>query len=161
VNVWPAAVIVPVRAAPLLAATENPTVPLPVPEAPLEIVTQLAFDPAVHGQVDADAVTPNDPGPPTSATLWTVGEIENVHGGGGGGAAAACDTVNVLPAAVIVPLRAAPEFAATVNDTLPLPVPELPPETVIHAAFDAAVHAHVPADALTANDPEPPVSTTD
>jgi hypothetical protein len=47
-----------------------------------------------------------------------------------------------------------------VNDTLPLPVPELPPEIVIHEAFDAAVQAHAPADALTANDPEPPVSAT-
>ena len=124
-NVWPAAVIVPVRADPVLAATANPTEPLPVPETPVEIVIQVVFEPAVHAQVDGDAVTPNDPDPPASATLWSVGEIENVHGGGGG-AAAACDTVNVLPAAVIVPLRAAPEFAATVKDTLPLPAPELP-----------------------------------
>jgi len=147
----------------VLAATENPTEPLPVPEAPLEIVIQPAFDAAVHAQVDADAVTPNEPDPPASPTFWSAGEIENVHGGGGGGGggAAACDTVNVLPAAVIVPLRAAPVFAATVNDTLPLPLPELPPEMVIHGAFDAAVHAHVPADAVTANDPEPPVSATD
>ena len=159
-NVWPAAVIVPVRADPVLAATANPTEPLPVPETPVEIVIQVVFEPAVHAQVDGDAVTPNDPDPPASATLWSVGEIEIVHGAGGG-AAAACDTVNVLPAAVIVPLRAAPEFAATVKDTLPLPAPELPLVIVIHEAFDAAVQAHVPADALTANDPEPPVSATD
>jgi hypothetical protein len=89
-----------------------------------------------------------------------VGAIEKVHAGGGVGAAA-CDTVNVLPAAVIVPLRAAPEFAATVNDTVPFPVPDAPLETVIHAAFDAALHAQLVADAVIAIDPDPPVSPTD
>ena len=83
--------------------------------------------------------------------------MEYVHGAG----AAACDTVNVLPATVIVPLRAPPELAATLNDTVPLPVPELPPDTVTHEAFDAAVHPHVAADAVTATEPEPPASGTD
>jgi hypothetical protein len=69
--------------------------------------------------------------------------------------------VNVLPAAVMVPLRAAPEFAATVNDTTPLPVPEAPLEIVIHAALDAAVHAQLVADAVIAIEPGPPVSPID
>lgn len=69
-------------------------------------------------------------------------------------------TVKVFPAAVIVPLRAPPAFAATVNDTVPLPVPVLPPDIVIHGTLAAAVHAHVAADAVTAIDPDPPVSET-
>jgi hypothetical protein len=83
-----------------------------------------------------------------------------VHGGGGV-AAAACETVNVLPAAVTEPVRAAPEFAATVNETVPLPVPDAPLEIVIHAAFEAAVHAQLVAEAVIAMEPEPPVSLTD
>ena len=82
-----------------------------------------------------------------------------VHGAGAG--AAACVTVNVLPAAVIVPLRAAPVLAATLNATVPLPPPDPPLAIVIHAAFEAAVHAHVPADAVTAIEPLPPPSPID
>ena len=42
VTVWPAMVRVPVRAAPVLAATVKFTVPLPLPEAPLVTVIQVA-----------------------------------------------------------------------------------------------------------------------
>ena len=80
-----------------------------------------------------------------------------MHGAAG---AAACDTVNVCPAAVIVPLRALPELAATVNAIVPLPVPDAPLEMVIHAAFDEAVHAHVVAEAVTVMEPEPPFSVS-
>jgi len=79
-----------------------------------------------------------------------------VHGAG----AAAWETENVRPAAVIVAVRAAPVFAATLNATLPLPVPELPLEIVTHGTLDDAVHAQVPADAVTAIDPVPPPSDT-
>jgi len=82
-------------------------------------------------------------------------------GGGGGGGAAACDTVNVLPAAVMVPLRAVPEFAATVNETVPFPVPDAPLEIVIHPAFDAALHPQLVDDAVIAIEPDPPVSPID
>ena len=60
-----------------------------------------------------------------------------------------CVTVNVCPPAVIVPLRGAPRFARTVNDTDPDPVPEL--VVVIHGALEVAVHVQ-PADVLTLND---------
>src|SRR4051812_29963049 len=101
--------MVPLRAAPGFAAAENETVPLPGPEPPLAIVIHAAFDAAVHAHVDADAVTPNDPDPPASPIAWSDGAMEKVHdggGGGGGGGAAPCDTVNVFPAIVSVPVRA-------------------------------------------------------
>ena len=71
-----------------------------------------------------------------------VGYIQNVHGAG------CCVTVSVWPPMVIVPLRAAPAFAAAMNTTTPPPVPDNPDVTVIHAAFETAVQAH-PAPALT------------
>jgi hypothetical protein len=52
-----------------LAAYDKPTVPLPVPLAPDAIVTQPAFDAAVHEQVGADAVTLTDPLPPDAPTV--------------------------------------------------------------------------------------------
>jgi len=112
-------VSVPERAAPVLAATVKPTVPLPAPDAPLVTVSHPAFALAVHVQVPAEAVTATDAAPPASPTFWLAGAIVIVHGGGGG---AACETVNVCPPIVSVPVRAAPEFAATVNVTVPLPV---------------------------------------
>ena len=51
-------------------------------------------------------------------------------------------TVNVRPPAVIEPLLAAPAFASTRYVTVPVPVPEAPPVTVIQPAFDVAVQAH-------------------
>jgi hypothetical protein len=78
---------------------------------------------------------------------------------GGGAAAAACDTVNVCPAIVSVPLRAAALFAATVKATVPLPVPDPPLVMLIHDAFDAAVHVH-PLAVVTVDDPLPPLAST-
>jgi hypothetical protein len=51
-------------------------------------------------------------------------------------------TVNVCPAIVTVPARAAPVFAAMLIPTEPLPVPEAPDVTVIHGAALTDVHAH-------------------
>src|SRR4051794_26814644 len=82
--------------------------------------------------------------------------MEKVHGGAG----AACETVNAWPPMVSVPDRAAPVFAATVNATVPLPVPDAPPVTVSQPTFAPAVHAQVGADAVTVTDPEPPPSAT-
>jgi hypothetical protein len=152
-------VSVPARATPVLAPAMKLTVPLPVPDAPAVTVSHGAFAAAVHVQVPADAVTATDPEPPVSATFWLVGAIVNVHGGGGGGGAA-CDTVKVCPPIVSVPLRAVPVFAATVNATEPLPVPDDPPVIVNHGTLAPAVHPHEPADAVTVTEPGPPVSPT-
>ena len=156
-KVWPPMVSVPERAAPVLAADVKLTVPLPVPDAPAVTVSQGTFAIAVHVQVPADAVTPTDPEPPVSATFWLVGAIVMVHGGGGGGV---CDTVKVWPPIVSVPLRAVPVLAATVNATVPLPVPDEPPVIVNHGTLAAAVHPQEPADAVTVTEPDPPVSPT-
>jgi hypothetical protein len=69
-------------------------------------------------------------------------------------------TVNVWLAIVIVPLRAAPVFAATVKPTDPLPVPLAPEVTVIQAALVVAVHAQL-AGAVTSTEPVAPMSVTD
>ncbi len=71
--------------------------------------------------------------------MSTVGRrTEKSHG------AAACVTVKVCAAIVAVPVRAAPELAATFSLTVPGPVPVPPEAIVIHGAFAADVHAHDP-----------------
>jgi hypothetical protein len=82
-------------------------------------------------------------------------------GGGGGGGGAAWVTVNVWPAMVIVPVRTAAVFAATVKLTDPLPVPAAPAVIVIHDALLTAVHAHVPPAVTVIAVPGPPASAID
>jgi len=82
----------------------------------------------------------------------------NVHGGGGAGAAA-CVSVNVRPATEILAVRElVVVLAATVNATVPLPVSDCPDVMVTHDALVAAVHAQLPAEAVTAIEPDPPLS---
>jgi hypothetical protein len=158
VKVCPPMVRVPVRAAAGFAATLNATVPLPVPDAPLVTVNHAAFALAVHAHVFADAVTVTVPVVPPSAASCDAGEILKVHGGGG---AAACVTVKVFPAAAIVAVRELlVVLAATVNLTLPLPVPERPAVMLIQDALVVAVQAQVLADEVTAIDPDPPAAAT-
>ena len=77
-------------------------------------------------------------------------------------AAAAWVTVNVRPAMVIVPVRAAPVFAATVKLTDPGPVPVAPAVIVIHdGALLMAVHAHVPPAVTVIAVPAPPAAAID
>jgi hypothetical protein len=151
-------VIVPVRSAGCMFG-EMPyaTVSDPVPDEPWSTTSQSTFAEAVHVHVAADAVTVTLPLPPSAGTDCVVGDIENVHGGGGG---AACDTVKVCPAIAIVPVRGAAVLTSTLKVTMPLPVPEAPLVTVNHAALALAVHAHVGAEAVTATEPDVPVSAT-
>jgi hypothetical protein len=85
-----------------------------------------------------------------------------VHAGGGGGGcglfAAACDTVNTRPAIVIVPVRAAPVFAATPNVTLPFPRSLEPDNTVIHDALLAAVQSQLSGADTAIGPPVPPAA---
>lgn len=78
---------------------------------------------------------------------------------GDGAGTPACETVNVWPATVNVPDLAAPVFAATVNATLPLPIPDVPLVIVIHAAFDVAFHVQVLV-VVTVVDPLAPAAST-
>ena len=89
-----------------------------------------------------------------------IGEIgvgaESVPGGVGGGAALWV-IVKVVPVIVSVALRAAPVFGATVNATVPLPLPDAPDEIATKVALLAAVHVH-PVAAVTGTDPVPPAA---
>ena len=136
--------------------------PLPWPLAPdVTVIHEVLLD-ALHVQVapvDTLIVAELAPRP----TLRLVGEIEYAHaagglgGGGGGGLLAACETVNVCPAIVTVPLRDPLAFADTTYATLPLPVPDPPELTEIHAALLSARHAQ-PLVVVTVTVPElPPV----
>jgi hypothetical protein len=151
VNVNPAIVSVPLRAAPVLASVVYCTVPLPVPDAPFGILIQEALLAAVHVQPD-EAVTPTDPAPPSGGADCDVCESEYEQ-------AFAWLIVTVRPATVAVPLRAAPPFAATVSCTVPSPVPPAPDGTLIHATLDAAVHRHPP-DVSTETLTVPPAAAT-
>ena len=150
----PAIERVPVRAGPVLAATANATLPLPVtlPDAGLVIVIQLAFDEAVHAHA-LSVVIVADPFPPASGNDVTEAVTEYAQG-------AACVTVNVCPPIVSVPVRAAPLFAATVNETVVLPLPDVLLEMLIQSAFDFAVHVQPPFVA-SATLPFPPAAAND
>jgi hypothetical protein len=75
-------------------------------------------------------------------------------------AAAACDTVNVWPAIVMVPVRAVPVFAATLYVTVPDPLPDAPPMIVIQPALLVAVQLH-PVPAVTFTKLLPPALPSD
>ena len=68
-------VSVPVRIGPALAATAKSTVPLPGPELWEVIVSQSAFDVAVHAQ-PPPVVTATVPAPPAASNAWLAGAIE-------------------------------------------------------------------------------------
>jgi hypothetical protein len=151
VNVCPAAVIVPLRAPPVLAAAVNCTVPEAVPLPPDVTEIQEAFAVAVHAHAPV-AFTVNDPDPPPDGTVWPAGEIENVQ-------PLACTTVNAWPAIVTVPRRSASAFAAITSCTVPLPDPPLPEEMPIHGTLLPAFHEQ-PAGAVTPTDAFPPMLPT-
>ena len=68
----------------------------------------------------------------------------------------ACVTLTGCPATVTVVLRDEVEgFAVNVKPTVPLPLPEPPDATVIHASFSVTVQAQ-PAGAVTLTLPAPP-----
>ena len=148
----PAIVSVPLRATPPFASNAYCTVPLPLPDAPLEIVTQgVLLVAAVHEHPDG-AVTATDPVPAPAGTVCDVGDREYEH-------PLAWTIVTVRPAIVAVPLRALPLLTATVNCTVPPPLPLDPDDTLIHDAFEVAVHRHPPGvvtDTLT----PPPAAPT-
>jgi hypothetical protein len=88
--------------------------------------------------------------PPLAPISCLLGEVEYEHG-----ATADCVAVNVWPAIVTVPVRAAPRLGATPIPTSPVPVPLAPDTTAIHDALLDAVHAH-PLCVLTSTLSPPP-----
>jgi hypothetical protein len=155
VNVLPPIVSVPVRGLVVgFAATLYVTDPFPLPVAPALMVIQATLLVAVHAQ-PAAAVTVTVPLPPAAVAFADGAPIVGAHG------VPACVTVKVAPAIVSVPVRlVVPAFAATVNVTVPDPVPAAPVLTVIHAALLTAVQVH-PVPALTVLLPLPPAAETD
>src|SRR3982751_223271 len=81
VTVWPPMFSVPVRAGPLLAATDTATTAFPAPLAPLVTVSQLSTAVADHVQV-VNAVTVNVVVPASAETDWLDGATLALHGGG-------------------------------------------------------------------------------
>lgn len=73
VKMRPPTVMVPVRAGPVLAATEKLTVPLPVPLAPPVIVIQLSLRTACQSHA-AVVVRLKLPVPPAVPKFWLVDE---------------------------------------------------------------------------------------
>jgi hypothetical protein len=125
---------------------------LPLPVAPAVMVIHEALLAAVHAQ-PAAAVTLTVPVAAAAVvSVLDVGEIVGEQ------VTPDCVTVNVAPPTVRVPVRLAlPELAATVNDTVPVPVPADPAVTVIHVASLTAVHAQI-VEAVAVVLPEPPVA---
>ncbi len=155
-NVWPAIVTVPVRAPEVLGATVNPTLPLPVALAPEVTEIHGALLVALHAHPAAVLTATGDPGPPAAAIDCDVGRMEYAHA-----VAAAWFKVNLWPAIVTVPVRAADVLAATVKPTVPLPLPVAPEVTTIHGSSLLALHGQ-PAGVVTATgDPEPPSAPID
>ena len=158
VTARPAIVAVALRGTvPVFAATENVTAPLPLPAAPAVMFSHADPSDADHVQPPG-AVTENVTGPPVRATACATGDTEYVHG------APAWVTPRASPAIVIVALRlAVVPFAATVNATVPLPLPLAPLVIAIHDAVSEAVHPH-PAGAVTENvlaAPDAPIDRLD
>jgi hypothetical protein len=95
VNVWPATVMVVLRASPALGSSANVTSPGPEADIPAKIRTHEAPAEAVQAQ-PALVFTVNDPLPPEEGYAPPAGaRVEH---------APAWLTVNVNPATVIVPL---------------------------------------------------------
>ena len=136
----------------VLAAAVYPTLPLPLPLAPLVIVTHEApVAVQVHPLV---VVTATVPLPPVAVSDRLAGEMVYVQ------AAAASVTVKVLPAIVsVADLDDVVVLAAAVYPTLPLPLPLAPLVIVTHEA-PVAVQVH-PLVVVTATVPLPPAAVSD
>jgi hypothetical protein len=105
VTVRPATVTMPVRPGPMLAANARSTAPFPVPPAVPVIPIQPALLAAVHAH-DAAAATSTRAPPPLAAAAMFSGDTANEQ-------PVSCDTVNVCPAIITVPLRGGPVLVCT------------------------------------------------
>jgi hypothetical protein len=141
--------IVPLRAAPVLAATLYPMVPLPEPVAPEVIVIHDAPLMAVQSQDAAvDTLTAPVLAETGAPIVFGFRLIEQP---------VAWLIVVVAEPALIVPLRAGPLLGATVKPMLALPEP-FGDVMVIHGTFVVADHAHVVVS--DSGGPPPPTAGT-
>jgi hypothetical protein len=155
-------VSVPLRAAPLLAATLNVTVPLPVP---LVRPVRLIHDALLLADQSHDAGAPTEmellvaPDARNDTSLGETATLQVMGVTGGGGAALACwVSFTVWSATTIEAARVVvAAFAATVKLTLPVPVPVVPAVSTTHPASACALHAQ-PLAAVTVILPLPPAA---
>jgi hypothetical protein len=152
VNVRLATAIVPVRAAPVLAATLKVTTPLPVPLVPDVMVIHGTSVLAVHPHTLCPA-TANVPGPPAAVTFWLVGAIEMLQFTG----AADCTTAARWPPTTMLPVRSPPGLVSTLKSISPDPVPLAGPVNEIQLTSADAVQAQSLSLAPTATVPVPPL----
>jgi len=138
----------------VFGAALNVTVPLPVPLLPDVIVSHVALLAAVHPHPEAVDTAIEVPAPPAALIDCATGSIEYEQ-------PVAWFTVNVWPAIVSVPVRALPVFAATLNETLPSPVPLAPEVIVSHAALLVAVQLQPLVVDTATGDPPPPDALID
>jgi hypothetical protein len=126
------------------------TDPLPEPLAPAVMSIQDALLAAVHAHPAAVVTATGPPDPPDGSKDALVGATRYVQGGGDGGGGGgggggvgglgveegdACRTANVWFSILIVPVRSAPLLAATLNATVPVPLPEAGAVIVIHESL--------------------------
>src|SRR5512141_3251232 len=124
--------------------------PLPVP-VPVVTASHGASLLADHVHV-APVVTAKEAGPPSLPIEADVGDIEYVQLTG----APSWSILAVCPPMVSELLRLPwSGFAATVNDTVPAPLPLAPDVIVSHCASARAVQVH-PVAVVTVAEPEPP-----
>ena len=153
VKLCPAIVSVPVRVPPLFASKAYCTVPLPLPEAPFEIVTHGVLVAAAVQVQPAGAVTATDPVPAAADTVWdpgrqrvrTTSALVDGHRSAGD---------RHRPGPRTAGIRRDSELHRTVTAAA-----RCRGGTLIHAAFDVAVHRQPPpvfTDTLTA---PPPLAT--
>jgi len=143
------------RAPPLLAAAATEKLPLPVPEAPLVIVSQLGSPLVAFHEHQLFVVTCTVAVSPAIARVRLPGATLKLQ------PAAACVTVNAWPPTVTVALRAPPPFAAALTCAVPLPVPDAPSVTV-NQVVSLLVVVHVQAlPVATAKAAVPPPAAID
>ena len=127
--------MMPVRSAPTLGGRVNPMTAGPIPVAGPVSVIQGVSVVAVQAQ-SPSVVTSTVEAPPLVAIVWLAGVSVKRHG-------ARCDTLACSLLIVIMASRTdAPSFAATRNDTVPLPCPDAGDKLEIQLALVDAVHAH-------------------
>src|SRR3990170_1369165 len=128
--------MVPVRAAPVDAATSNATSALPFPVA-VRTTIQGESDEAVQVHSELEARTLKLPEPPTWAKVLEGSESENVH------SAAACITSTLWSLRTTEPRRTSGSgLADAATSTVPSPCPDAPALIASHAASTEAAQAH-------------------
>jgi hypothetical protein len=148
--VRPAIVNVLLLAGPVVGATVNETVPFPLAEVPPPSAIHVALLAALHPQAADVDVTATVLEPPALPIEYDSGLMPKRQ-------PLAWVIVNACSPTVTVAVRGGPSDAATLNVTVPGPVPDPPAVIATQVASVRADHEHV-APVVTLTDPEPPLA---